>query len=104
MVKSGRIPGVDLRIQGPPDTAVEVLGVSARVGSSRPVTGDARVRCTELIHVDPTTDYAVDLATPSAVPPNPARPVTLGQSGPLPGGEATVHVAVRGAEHTEYTF
>jgi hypothetical protein len=104
---TGAVPidnGVDLTIQGPTDAAVEVLGVSARVGSSRPVDGDARVRCAELIHVDPATDYTVDLAAPSAIPPSPARPVTLDRSGLMPRGEATVHVAVHGAERTEYTF
>jgi hypothetical protein len=104
---TGAVPidnGVDLRIQGPPDALVEVLDVSARVESSRPVAGDARARCAELIHSDSATDYTVDLTAPSATPPAPARLVALGPGGLVPRGEATVHLAVRGAEHTEYAF
>jgi hypothetical protein len=112
--RSGASPinsDVDVRIRGPVDTDVDVLEVIARVDSQRSVAGPIRIRCPELVHDQLAPDYQVDFAqSGTAAPTRPLRQVPLRSTSmwcvlPLADcGEASLRVAVRGVERTEYRY
>lgn len=111
---SGAVPinnDVDVRIHGPAGTDITVLEVAARIETQHPVAGPVRVRCPELVHDQVEPDYQVDFARSGAVTATrPARPMTLRATSTLCAlplaacGEASLRVAVSGADRTEYRY